>query len=183
MLKVVDRIEHRGCDLCGTILGGPIPHHFGRRNGKLVGVCHDCVKRLDGRPCASGLFDSPPPWQEDDRNWFIENPCREFRLRNPIGLELAAITKAAECSTPSPPSGHNLAIAVWQYDAGRRIRRIVYPASPVDTYTEAGIRTLIPWQSLSKDEVSANVLDRIERETKLSLRLIAEAGNESKMNV
>ncbi len=81
--KVVDRIERRGCDLCNMVLGGPVPHHFGRHQGRLVGVCAGCVGRLDGRPDATGIFDMPPPWQDDDREWFEANPGRSYRLREP----------------------------------------------------------------------------------------------------
>ena len=45
--KVADRIDIGGYDLCRGPLGGPVPHHFGYRLGKLVGVCEGCIAKLD----------------------------------------------------------------------------------------------------------------------------------------
>ena len=174
IMKIVDRIERGGCDLCGITLGGPIPHHFGRHQGRMVGVCTDCIDRLEGRPSASGLFDITP-WQEDDRKWFNANPKRSFRLRKPIGEEVKAITMAAGFSPTDPPEGFGLAIAVQQLATGERLRQIVFPSGPATSYTEAGIKSLIPWRQLNKQELLSGASARQTREAQLSRRMLLEA--------
>ena len=99
--QAADRIERAGCDLCGITLGGPIPHHFGYIKDKMSGVCTGCIDGLDGRPCASGLFEIAP-WLEDDRKWFRANPARTHRLREPVGEEVKAMTLAAGFTPPIP---------------------------------------------------------------------------------
>jgi hypothetical protein len=141
---VADRIDTSGCDLCHVPLGGPVPHHFGRRRGKLVGVCGGCITRLDGRAVYSGVFDKPAPWQEDDRAWFEENRGRSYRLRLPVSQEVAAIELESGKACPPTPSGRRLAVAVGQRERGFRIRHIVFLDAPLSFYTEGDIERLMP---------------------------------------
>ena len=147
LCKVADRIEVKGCDLCGVALGGSVPHHFGFRLKKLVGVCGECVDRLDERPLWSGLFDGPAPWQEADRGWFETNPNRRYRLRLPIGQELAAMEARTGNNCPPTPGGRSLAIAVQEREEGLRVREVVFLTKPPEAYSEDEIRLLVPWQS------------------------------------
>ena len=174
--QAADRIERAGCDLCGITLGGPIPHHFGYIRDKMSGVCTGCIDGLDGRPCASGLFEIAP-WLEDDRKWFRANPARTHRLREPVGEEVKAMTLAAGFTPPIPPLGFGLAIAVQRYAIGERVRQIVFLSGPVSSYTEAGIKSLIPWRQLNKHELLTGTIARQSREAKLSMRMIMGACN------
>jgi hypothetical protein len=142
--KVADRIDIGGCDLCHSPLGGPVPHHFGHRLGKLVGVCEGCIAKLDRRPLWSGLFDKAAPWQEDDRKWFEENSGRSFRLRLPIGQEVAAMEMETGKACPPTPPGRCLAVAVGQRERGFRVRHIAFLDAPLGNYSECDIEGLLP---------------------------------------
>ena len=145
--EVADRIENCGCDLCGVVLGGPVPHHFGWHDGALVGVCCNCVGKLDKRSPWSGVFSMPAPWQENDREWFEAHPWRSFRLRRPIGQEVVAMQMETRHECPVPGVGCTLAVAVWQREPGLRARQIVLLTGPPHSYSEAEIKLLVPWQS------------------------------------
>ena len=145
--KVADRIDLGGCDLCRSPLGGPAPHHFGHRRGKLIGVCEGCVRKLDGRPVYSGLFDKPAPWQEDGREWFEENPERIYRLPLPIGQEIRAMEMESGNACPAMPPEQCLAVVVWARERGVRLRDIVFLTAPLDNYSEAEIRLMAQWHS------------------------------------
>jgi len=130
--------EKHGCADCGVSLASwPLPYLVGTRQGKYAAVCQSCRDTLDDNAIYAVQWETESLWKISDRVWFDENPEREYRLREPIGQELAALELANDKRESIPTDA---VIIVWQKENGVRVRApIRRPIGPLSSFTKAGI--------------------------------------------
>lgn len=133
--ELAERAETTGCDHCGCRFGEFVRYLIAARpTGGFTVRCPNC---LDGViPILAGAcFGGGDPWSNDDRAWFVAHPTRRWRLRELM---------PGEGQAPAPP-GWQPAVAVCQHAPGVRSRHSVAlrGSDPLDSYTDAGIATLI----------------------------------------
>jgi hypothetical protein len=90
-------------------------------------------------------------WSADDRDWFVQNPNRSWRLRKPKPGEVEALAAAAGgvCSLFQREVSQRhmtLAIAVHQARVGVRVRQLVATTAEdsLSSFTDAGIVRMLP---------------------------------------
>ena len=134
--------EEHGCAACGVSLASrPLPYLVGMHLGVPAAVCQACKDELKGTQISAVVCSANPPWIVSDNRWFEKHPTRRYRLREPIGQELAA----AELGLAEGEIiAADAVIIVWQKDQKVRVRASVDPPpGPLSSFTEAGIAKIL----------------------------------------
>ena len=165
--RIADQIEATGCSCCGMRFGAGMPYLVARTKAGWVGRCMRPDCNTDFLPTSplfvgAGIFASDP-WTEDDRDWFRANPKRTWRLRWPMPGEVEmlatdehladqahAFSKVADQARGAlrrRQEGATIAIAVYQFEPGKRLRTPFEFISidPPDSYTDAAVPALAPF--------------------------------------
>jgi hypothetical protein len=164
--RIADQIEASGCGCCGMRFGAGLPYLVARTRTGWVGRCMqpDCnADFVAGSPTfiGTGIFNNDP-WTEDDRAWFRANPHRSWRLRWPIPGEVETLATDEELAERAQAyqkvadqargalrrreQGAAIAIAVYQFEPGKRLRTPfeLISGDPPESYTDAAIPALMP---------------------------------------
>ncbi|MBT4488748.1 MAG: hypothetical protein HOC72_14480 [Rhodospirillaceae bacterium] len=121
------RADKHGCACCGISLASwPLPCILGRRHGKWTYVCQPCGGKLDGGLRFITFLEVEPIWQRNDKAWFTANPDQTYRMREPIGQELAEMALSGEPDEVIPA---DVLIFVWQPSPEETARCPVVPVS------------------------------------------------------
>jgi hypothetical protein len=159
--RAVKRGEKRGCATCRVSLAsGPLPNLLGIRAGGVVAVCQKCVAKLNGDIITEIKWLTEPIWTVRDDQWFEKHPERQYRLRHPIGQELAAMALELSANQRFP---EGVVILVWDNKNGNRLRATVEQVpGPLSSFTDDEIAnrfkdtfTKSPDEHLRGDEYAA----------------------------
>jgi hypothetical protein len=157
--RLADAAETEGCECCGALFASGLPQFIVRHPGGGYGNrCLDCRTLGDAVPVNVCIPLGPEPWTEDDRTWFAANPARNWRLREPMRGELAALRHSAGADPDGMAewvaAGRRAGIVVYQAVPGRRLRMTakLFIDDPLDSYTEAGIIALLNKEALATAE-------------------------------
>ena len=161
--ELVDRAETAGCDRCGGRFGEYVRYIIAARPvGGFTVRCPNCL--ADVTPLLNVLcIGGGDPWSNDDKAWFAAHPTRRWRLRELM---------PGEGQAPAPP-GWQPAVAVCQHAPGVRSRHSVALRSsePLDSYTDAGIVTLI--SGLADRAIETAAISEAEQERMYRERIAA----------
>lgn len=201
--RIGNQIETTGCERCSRRFAAGIPYLVARTKTGWVGRCMNPACNADflpGNPLfiGTGIFSSDP-WAEDDREWFRANPNRSWRLRWPMPGEVETLATDEELAARAQAypkvadqargalrrreQGAAIAIAVYQYEPGKRLRTPFELIShdPLESFTDAAIPALMPflveiaqnhhgaWRSdaATKAAIDAQKLRRLEAMAKI----------------
>jgi hypothetical protein len=168
----LDRLSHEidttGCGHCGNHFGVGMPYLTGRTKTGWSTRCPrpECIDDfLPNSPKFVGTSVSgDDPWMEADREWFLANPNRNWRLRWPMPGEIetqatdealaeqtkeysSKVSNHARAAMRRKTEGAKIVVAVYQFEPGKRSRTPIEYRSddPPESYTDAAIPVLMPF--------------------------------------
>jgi hypothetical protein len=138
MDRATRRAEKYGCTCCRVSLETwPLPYFVIFRGGTFIAICQACQDKLGETNRFAVVWETEPVWALDDMAWFEANPNRQYRLREPIVQELAAMALQRPAGTLFPKHS---AILVWQKSPSYRTRLVVSrPLGSLPSFSEAEI--------------------------------------------
>jgi hypothetical protein len=123
--KATDRFAAYGCDCCGAPAISGFPAFCVPNGTEFLVICCDCKTDQNLTPLVAVIPDALiDPWEENDRDWFTDNPERMLRVRESLPGELQAAAIDFNATIPTQLPGHLWVTVSYQIRPGERARSL-----------------------------------------------------------